>query len=126
MRASLPHRSVTWVVERAEDVSLMPPPDLRVERLPKGASAFDLLMAGELDAVSAPQTPSALLAGDPRIARLYPDYVARERRYFKETGLFPIMHVTALPTSLVERETLDRHKPHEGVRSVQAGGLSAC
>lgn len=101
---SLPTRSVTWVVEREEDIPFTPPPDLRIERAPPGRSVVDMLMQGELDAVSAPQTPPALIKGDPRIGRLFPDYAIRERAYFAKTGLFPIMHITALPTELVARE----------------------
>ncbi len=101
---ALPHRSVTWVVERDEDIPFKPPADLRIERARRGANIVDMLMAGELDAVSAPQTPQPLVDGDPRIGRLFPDYVARERAWFEKTGLFPIMHVTALPKALVDRE----------------------
>ena len=100
----LAHNSVTWVVERDEDINFSPRPDLRMERVPRGSNIIDMLMAGELDAVTAPQTPAPLIAGDRRIARLYGDYVERERRYYLETGLFPIMHVTAAPRELLERE----------------------
>ena len=100
----LAHRSVNWVVEREEDIAFTPPPDLRMQRAPAGQSVVELLMAGQIDAVSTPQTPRELLAGDPRIGRLFEDYVARERRYFERTGLFPIMHITALPSALVARE----------------------
>jgi 4,5-dihydroxyphthalate decarboxylase len=100
----LAHDAVTWVLEREEDVGFTAPPGLRIERAPKGSSIVDLLMAGAVDAVTMPQTPKPLIDGDPRIARLFPDYVAREQQYFRDTGLFPIMHVTALPTALVARE----------------------
>ncbi len=100
----LPHSSITWVIERDEDIGFTPRPDQRLERAPKGSNIVDLLMAGELDAITTPQTPPPLIAGDPRIGRLFPDYVARERQYFQQTGLFPIMHVTAAPKSLIERE----------------------
>jgi 4,5-dihydroxyphthalate decarboxylase len=100
----LPFRSIHWVVEREEDLAFDLPADLQMERAPKGASVVEMLMRGELDAVSAPQTPPALLAGDPRIARLFQDYVDREKAYYAATGLFPIMHVTALPADLVRRE----------------------
>ena len=35
------------------------------------------------------------------IARMYPDYQAREEAYFRETGVFPIMHVLALRGELL-------------------------
>ena len=50
-----------------------------------------------------PQTPKPILDGDKRIARLFPDYVERERAYFQETGIFPIMHVTTIKQEIVDR-----------------------
>ena len=100
----LPHKSVQWVLDRDEDMSFPFNPDWNITRAPRGENVVDLLLNGEVDAVSAPMTPQPLLKGDPRIARLYPDYVARERAYYQETGLFPIMHVTAIPTELMQRE----------------------
>ncbi|MEA2980848.1 MAG: 4,5-dihydroxyphthalate decarboxylase [Alphaproteobacteria bacterium] len=79
------------------------PPDLKIERLTRGTSVLALLLNGELSAIMLPQTPKPLLEGDPRIARLFPDYVPRERAYFKQTGIFPIMHVTAIKCDIVDR-----------------------
>lgn len=101
---ALPHRSIHWVAEREEDLPFKAPSDLKIERLAQGQSALDLLLAGEIDALSCPQTPAPLINGDERIARLFPDYLQRERNYYRRTGLFPIMHVTALPNALVKRE----------------------
>jgi len=97
-------RDVHWVVEREEDLAFSPPPGMRVERAPAGRTVVQMLMDGEIDAVSAPQVPRELLKGDPRIARLFPNYVDLEKSYFSRTGLFPIMHVTAIPSALVARE----------------------
>ena len=102
-RYGVPFRSQTWVSEREEDVSFVPPPDLKIERLPKGKSVLTMLLDGELPAVMLPQTPKPLLDGDKRIARLFPDYVAQERAYFEATGIFPIMHVTAIKQEIVDR-----------------------
>src|SRR6185503_170412 len=45
----------------------------------------------------------ACAEGDPRIARLWPDYKHVETEYFRKTGFFPIMHVTTVPTRVVEK-----------------------
>jgi 4,5-dihydroxyphthalate decarboxylase len=100
----LDHRKITWLAERDEDIAFQPRGALRIERTAPKQSVVDLLLAGEIAAVTTPQTPAAYLAGDPRIVRLFPDYVERERAYYTRTGLFPIMHVTAAPTALLERE----------------------
>ena len=38
------------------------------------------------------------------MARLYPDYRAAERDYFRKTGIFPIMHAVG-----IRRDVLDKH-----------------
>jgi 4,5-dihydroxyphthalate decarboxylase len=102
-RHGVPHREQTWVVEREEDARFTPPAWLKIERVPRGKTAVSMLLDGELPALMTPQTPKAILDGDKRIARLFPDYVERERTYFQETGIFPIMHVTAIKQEIVER-----------------------
>ena len=51
-----------------------------------------MLVAGEIDALYTARLPPSFLRGDPRVRRLFPDYKAAERAYFRKTGLFPIMH----------------------------------
>jgi 4,5-dihydroxyphthalate decarboxylase len=46
--------------------------------------------------------PSCYDRGAPNIARLFPDFRAVEKAYFKKTGIFPIMHVIGVRRSLVE------------------------
>ena len=97
------HRSQTWVVERDEDATFTPPASLKIERVAPGKAIVSMLLDGELPAIMVPQTPKPLLNGDKRIVRLFRDYVARERAYFVQTGIFPIMHVTAIKQELVDR-----------------------
>ena len=99
----VPFREQTWVLEREEDAPFTPPPWLKIERVPSGKTALSMLLNGELPAMMTPQTPKPILDGDERIARLFPDCVERERTYYKETGIFPIMHVTAIKNEIVER-----------------------
>ncbi|MEA3026305.1 MAG: 4,5-dihydroxyphthalate decarboxylase [Alphaproteobacteria bacterium] len=102
-RHGVPHRQQTWVVERDEDAPFARPAWLKVERVPRGKAAVSMLLDGELPALMTPQTPKPILDGDKRIARLFPDHVERERAYFKETSIFPIMHVTAIKQEIVDR-----------------------
>ena len=102
-RHDLPHREVTWAVEREDAVLHDRQDGARIERLPPGQKAEDLLLDGRLDAVLHPDLPSAYLRGDPRIVRLFEDSKAYEMSYFRETGIFPIMHVTAIRQEIVEQ-----------------------
>jgi 4,5-dihydroxyphthalate decarboxylase len=98
-----PHRDITWFAERNDAVDFTPPPDLRYERVPEGIRAEKMMLDGDLDALLSPDLPQAFLKGDKRIARLFPDNKEEEIRYFKRTGIFPIMHVTLIKRDIVER-----------------------
>lgn len=68
-----------------------------------GATLSSLLAGGELDGIVSPRPPSCFVAGNPNVRRLWPDHLDEERRFYRETGLFPIMHLVAIRRSLVER-----------------------
>jgi 4,5-dihydroxyphthalate decarboxylase len=100
----VPHRSITYVVERKEDVlAVDPPADLKFEFLPKGTDVEEMLLRGELDAIMAPGIPRAVAEGDPRVGHLWENYKEIEQEYFRRTGIFPIMHITTVPQEVVAR-----------------------
>ena len=100
----VPHRSMTYVVERHEDVkSIEPPADLKIELLPKGKDVEQMLLDGELDVIMAPGVPKAAAERDPRIDHLWENYVDVEKNYFRRPGFFPIMHITTLPQEIVAK-----------------------
>ena len=78
------------------------PNSVRIEQAPDGSILSSMLIAGEIEAIIAPVDPSAL--GAPNVARLFPDYRAAERTYFRKTHIFPIMHVLGIKTALLQTD----------------------
>ncbi|MFL5087915.1 MAG: ABC transporter substrate-binding protein [Xanthobacteraceae bacterium] len=99
----VPHREITWVVDRSEDVPFMPPAGLRIEMKESEKSLSNMLADGDLPAMISPTIPAPFVQGDRRIARLFPDYKQIEIDYFRATGIFPIMHVTTIKQEIVDK-----------------------
>ncbi len=99
----VPHRSINWLSELDEDVDFTPPPDLKITQVPQDASLEDMLVAGEIDALLSPDLIKPLLAGDPRVGRLFADYKQEEIAFYRRTGIFPIMHVVGIKQEIVEK-----------------------
>jgi 4,5-dihydroxyphthalate decarboxylase len=97
------HRSISWLVDRTEDVPFVPPADLRIEMKTSDKPLSDMLADGDILAMISPTLPRPFVNGDKRIARLFPDYKDVEIAYFRQTGIFPIMHVTTVKQEIVEK-----------------------
>ncbi len=77
-----------------------------------------MLETGEIDALISADVPKCVLEKSPRVGRLFEDYEAIERDYYRRTGIFPIMH-----TVVVERD-LAVERP-EIVKAVYRGFCAA-
>jgi 4,5-dihydroxyphthalate decarboxylase len=99
----VPHKSIHWIAELDEDIDFTPPPDVKLTRLPHEKSVETMLAEGELDAVLESNLIKPILDRDPRVGRLFSDYVREEEAYFRRTGIFPIMHVVAIREEIVAR-----------------------
>jgi len=97
------HRSITWLVDRSEDIAFTPPSGLRIEMKKSGKHLSDMLADGDIPAMISPTLPRPFVQGDKRIQRLFPDYKNVEIDFFKQTGIFPIMHVTAIKQEVVAK-----------------------
>jgi 4,5-dihydroxyphthalate decarboxylase len=86
---------------RTEKVALSLPPGIRLIPRPD-KSLSRMLVEGEVDAVLSAHPPDCFESGHPDVTRLFEDYMAVEADYYRETGIFPIMHVLA-----VKRAALD-------------------
>jgi len=63
----------------------------------------EMLADGRLDAVISARRPSCFVDGHPKVRRLFPDYRAAERDYYRRTGLFPIMHAVGIRRDVLEK-----------------------
>ena len=78
-------------------------PGVQVAINDSGKSLDELLIAGEIDAVFGAELPASLNR-ESHIQRLFPDFKEEEKKYFRKTGIFPIMHVVIIRRTLYERE----------------------
>jgi 4,5-dihydroxyphthalate decarboxylase len=63
---------------------------------PEGRSLAEMLIAGEIDAISSPPRPKDYHKTNGPITRLLPDFVATEQAYWKETGCFAPQHLITI------------------------------
>ncbi len=66
-----------------------------------GKSLSDLLETGEIQAIIGSNLPRAL-GRHPDVVRLFPDYRAKEKDYFRRTRIFPIMHLVVIRNDIYE------------------------
>jgi 4,5-dihydroxyphthalate decarboxylase len=110
----VPHRRINWFKQDEEEVEFTPPPDLLLQRIAPGKSVEKMLLDGELDALLHPEIIQPVLDKDKRVVRLFENYKELEIEYYRRTGIFPIMHTTAL------REEVVRKNPWVPVNLLQA------
>ena len=87
---------------RPEKIKLDLPPNIQVQAIGPEQTLAQMLLDGEIDALYTARMPSSFLKGGGKVKRLFEDYEQVERNYFKETGLFPIMHVVAIRRDVYE------------------------
>jgi 4,5-dihydroxyphthalate decarboxylase len=87
---------------RIEKVDLDLPEGVQLTRVPD-KSLSQMLAEGEIDCAIIARPPTCFLEEDPRVERLFPDYLAMEEEYYARTSIWPIMHIIALKKSLLER-----------------------
>jgi 4,5-dihydroxyphthalate decarboxylase len=81
---------------RTEKLPVSLPPEIDISPIPPGRVLSDMLAAGEIDALYSPRPPRSLVAGDGAVRCLFADPREEEREYFKQTGIFPVMHTIVL------------------------------
>jgi 4,5-dihydroxyphthalate decarboxylase len=86
---------------RTEKVALKLPAAIRYEPRPH-TSLSAMLASGEVDAVISARAPEGFAPGG-AVVRLFADYRGEEERFFRATGIFPIMHLVAIRRAAFEQ-----------------------
>lgn len=76
--------------------------DFPFEQGPPGVDESELLLSGGCDALVTAVTPKAYEDGNPKIRRLFEDVTRAEKNYYRDTGIFPIMHAVGIRTDLIK------------------------
>jgi len=110
MRGLLEHEygvkpgDVEWVQGRADRLGHALPKDIRLTQAPAGTELGDLLERGEIDFLMTANNPRSFRRGSTKVRRLFPDYAAAEKDYFRRTRIYPIMHTVVIRRDIYERD----------------------
>lgn len=102
------------------------PDDIRLDFLPDGETLEQMMVEGRLDALLSIYIPKLFENGWENIGRLFPDFKAVEKDYYRRTGIFPIMHTVALRRDVVEANPwvpASLYKAFCEARDIAVGGL---
>lgn len=87
---------------RIEKIKLDLPPNIKLQTIGPTQTLSQMLADGEIDALYTARAPSSFVRGDGRVKRLFENYAEIERTYWRETGIFPIMHVIVMRREVYE------------------------
>jgi 4,5-dihydroxyphthalate decarboxylase len=85
---------------REEKLTVDLPEDVEMNALPAGTTLSESLADGEIDALVTARTPKSFQTD--KVERLFTNYKEVEQDYFRETGIFPIMHCVVLREDVYE------------------------
>jgi 4,5-dihydroxyphthalate decarboxylase len=101
--------NVTWVEGGINDTKPHGAPStiplarpVRIELHSTTMSLNERLEKGDIAAVISSSMPKSLKT-NPNVARLFPDYKAREADYYRRTKIFPVMHLVVLRRDVYEK-----------------------
>lgn len=89
---------------RDEKLKLNLPAEIRLKPIPGNKTLSRMLADGELDALVTARAPSTFHQEPDRVKRLFPDYVQKEKEYYRRTKILPIMH-----TVVIRRDVYEKH-----------------
>jgi 4,5-dihydroxyphthalate decarboxylase len=88
---------------RSEKQKLDLPPSIRIQPIGETQTLSRMLAAGDIDALHTARMPSTFSPTGRPVRRLFENYKEVERQYYRETGIFPIMHTVVIRRDLYEK-----------------------
>ncbi len=119
----VPVDSVTYVTggeeepNRKEKLKLNLPDNIKVEPIAPEKTLAQMLASGEIDALHTARKPSTF--DGVNVKRLFPNFVEVEQHYWRETGIFPIMHVVAIRRDVYEQNRWIAMNLYQAFRDAQ-------
>jgi 4,5-dihydroxyphthalate decarboxylase len=98
----LPLQEVRWYTEHEEETPLTLGSGWHLERLPESANIDEMVASGELAAALYPNLLPSIARGDRRVRRMWDNSREVEQEYFRQTGIFPIMHTVVIRKGLLQ------------------------
>jgi 4,5-dihydroxyphthalate decarboxylase len=97
-----PWEQIHWLLTSPEKIKIRTKPGVKVDYIGNRQGLGEALARGEVDAFFLPHPPKSVSIGQARARRLFENPRKEELNYFLKAGDFPIMHVMAIRTDLVE------------------------
>ncbi|QGA69000.1 ABC transporter substrate-binding protein [Sulfolobus sp. E11-6] len=76
--------------------------DIKIVRAPEGKVLSEMLAENEIDALYHAQIPTTYYTTD-KVKRLFDNYIEEDLKYFREEGIFPIMHLLVIRRDIYEK-----------------------
>jgi 4,5-dihydroxyphthalate decarboxylase len=97
-------QDIHWFRRRSEHISIEIPPGIRIDNIAKDQTLDGLFEDGRLDALAVTSPPRSFLQGSPLARRLFPDCRTVEAEYYRQTKIFPIMHMVVIRRAIYEQD----------------------
>lgn len=78
--------------------------NISVNKIPDSKTLSGMLNEGEIDALYSALEPSTYKSGKGNIEKLFKNSMQEEENYYRETSIFPMMHVVVMKRELLEKD----------------------
>jgi 4,5-dihydroxyphthalate decarboxylase len=88
---------------RDEKLKINVPSSIRLKPIGPQQTLSRMLADGELEALVTARAPSTFHKQPEKVKRLFPNYVEKEKDYYRRTKIFPIMHTVVIRRDVYEK-----------------------